>query len=302
MSTDTWIVVGGQPGIANLVEAARSLDASVTAAVVGPRSLADSVAASGVDRVVWFGEDREAPVEAYATSVAAEVAAAEPRVLLGGRHPAERVLLGAVAASLRAVVLTGAQSVSIEGADVVVVQAVFGGIAEQTVAVTGPLALVLDGGAVPPLCDPVPVEEVDAAPMAMTVIENRPSEFEVIDLAAAPRVVCVGRGLKAEKDLTLIESLAGAAKAEVACSRPLAEGLSWLGKDRYVGSSGQHIAPELYIAVGISGQLQHMAGVRDAVTIVAINSDPEAPIFAEADYGLVGDLYTLVPAITDALS
>jgi len=99
----------------------------------------------------------------------------------------------------------------------------------------------------------------------------------------------------------MIETFAKAAKAEVACSRPLAEGLNWLGKDRYVGISGQHIAPQLYFAIGISGQLQHMAGVRGAETIVAINSDPEAPVFKDADYGLVGDLYEIVPAITGAL-
>ena len=99
----------------------------------------------------------------------------------------------------------------------------------------------------------------------------------------------------------MIETFAKAAKAEVACSRPLAEGLNWLGKDRYIGISGQHIAPQLYFAIGISGQLQHMAGVRGAETIVAINSDPEAPVFKDADYGLVGDLYEIVPAITGAL-
>lgn len=99
----------------------------------------------------------------------------------------------------------------------------------------------------------------------------------------------------------MIEELATATKAEVACSRPLAEGLDWLGKDRYIGVSGQHIAPELYFAIGISGQLQHMVGVRGAGTIVAINSDPNAPVFKDADYGLVGDLYTIVPALIDAL-
>ena len=99
----------------------------------------------------------------------------------------------------------------------------------------------------------------------------------------------------------MIEALAKASRSEVACSRPLAEGLDWLHKDRYIGVSGQHIAPELYFAIGISGQLQHMVGVRGAKTIVAINSDPNALVFKEADYCLVGDLYTIVPALTDAL-
>ena len=88
---------------------------------------------------------------------------------------------------------------------------------------------------------------------------------------------------------------------ELACSRPLAEGVDWLPKERYIGISGQHIAPELYVAVGISGQLQHMVGVRDAGVIVAVNSDKNAPVFGQCDYGVVGDLYQVVPALTAAL-
>jgi electron transfer flavoprotein alpha subunit len=125
--------------------------------------------------------------------------------------------------------------------------------------------------------------------------------FDEVDLGAAPRVIGIGRGLKAKEDLALIEALAEAVKAEIACSRPVAEGLNWMGKDRYIGSSGAHITPQLYLAIGISGQLQHMVGVVGAETIVAINSDPNAVVFAQADYGLVGDLYQLVPAITSAL-
>jgi len=297
---DAWIIVGGHPGVANLITVARSLGGPVAAAVAGPRSLAETVAAGGVDRVVWFGEPGDAPVEAYATAIAAAVAAA-PGVILGGRHPSERVLLGAAAASLQAPVLTGGLSISIEGDDVVVTHSVFGGIAEETVAVAGPVALLLDGGAVPPATGAAPIEEVAAVPLGMKVTETKTSPFDEVDLGVAPRVVGIGRGLKTKDDLGLIEALAGAAKAEIGCSRPLAEGLNWMSKDRYVGISGQHIAPALYFAIGISGQLQHMAGVRDAVTIVAINSDPKAPVFNEADYGLVGDLYRIVPAITDAL-
>ena len=127
------------------------------------------------------------------------------------------------------------------------------------------------------------------------------SSFDEVDLSAAQRVIGVGRGLKAREDLAMIEELAQALQAEIACSRPVAEGLNWMGKDRYIGSSGARIAPQLYVAIGISGQLQHMVGVTGADTIVAINSDPNAAVFSQTDYGLVGDLYQLVPAITAAL-
>jgi len=301
MTVNTWIVVAGDPAIGTLIATARSLGGEVTAAVVGSRQVADTVAAGGVDKVVWFGEPDDAPVEAYAGAVADAIAAA-PAVVLGGMGPSERVLLGAAAAKLRAPVLTGGTGVTVDGEELTVKRTVYGGIAEDTVTVSGPVVLVLDGGPVPAGTGTVsPIEEVAATALPMTVVITKPSEFEHADLGAAARVVGIGRGLKTKDDLVLINSLAGAADAEIACSRPLAEGLDWLGRDRYIGCSGWNLSPEVYFAIGISGQLQHMVGVRGAKTIVAINSDPNAPVFAEADYGLVGDLYQLVPAVIEAL-
>jgi len=301
MTVNTWIVVAGDPAIGTLIATARSLGGEVTAAVVGSRQVADTVAAGGVDKVVWFGEPDDAPVEAYAGAVADAIAAA-PAVVLGGMGPSERVLLGAAAAKLRAPVLTGGTGVTVDGEELTVKRTVYGGIAEDTVTVSGPVVLVLDGGPVPAGTGTVsPIEEVAATALPMTVVITKPSEFEHADLGAAARVVGIGRGLKTKDDLVLINSLAGAADAEIACSRPLAEGLDWLGRDRYIGCSGWNLSPDVYFAVGISGQLQHMVGVRGAKTIVAINSDPNAPVFAEADYGLVGDLYQLVPAVIEAL-
>lgn len=302
MSVNTWIVVAGDPAIGTLLDTARTLGGPVSVAVVGPRAVADTVAGSGVDKVVWFGEPGSVPAEAYATAVADTVAAATPGLVLAANRASDRVLLGAVAARLQAPVLSAASSITSDGAALVVQCSIFGGIAEETVSVTGPLALLLDGGAVPDASTTVPVEEITATPLGISVVETKPSAFEQVDLGAAPRVVGIGRGLKAKDDLALVNDLAAAAKAEVACSRPVAEGLDWLGKDRYIGVSGAHISPDLYIAIGISGQLQHMVGVRGAKTIVAINSDANAPVFKEADYCLVGNLYELVPALTEALA
>ena len=306
MSVKAWIVVAEQPAIGNLITVARNLGGpagQVAAVVAGPRPVAEAVAASGVDRVVWCGAPEGSPAEASAQAVAEVVAADPPRVVLSGRNPADRVLLGAAAARLRAAVLTGARSVALDDADkTTVLNAVYGDISEETVEISGPVALLLDGGSVPAASgDSVPIEEVSGTPYGLTVLETNMSEFEQVDLNAARRVIGVGRGLKAKEDLELIEALAGAVQAEIACSRPVAEGLNWMGKDRYIGSSGARITPELYLAVGISGQLQHMVGVVGAETIVAINSDPNAAVFTQVDYGLVGDLYELVPAITSAL-
>jgi hypothetical protein len=122
-----------------------------------------------------------------------------------------------------------------------------------------------------------------------------------VELGSAKTIVGIGRGLKARADLELVEDLAAATGAEVACSRPLAEGVDWVAKERYLGISGQHVAPDLYFAIGISGQIQHMVGVREAKVIVAINSDPAAPVFGECDFGIVGDLYEVVPALAAAV-
>jgi len=302
MSVTTWIVVGDQSTISNLVTVARSLGGPVGAVVAGPRSVAETVARSGVDKVVWCSAPDDVPAEANAPAVADAVAADPPRVVLAGRNPGERVLLGAVAARLKAAVLTGARSVAADGDGVVVVDAVFGDIAEETVAVSGPVALLLDGGSVPSADGTAaPIEEVSAPPLGLKVIETRTHDFDEVDLAAAHRVVGIGRGLKTKEDLGLVEELARAVGAEVACTRPVAEGLNWMSKDRYIGSSGARISPQLYLAVGIAGELQHMVGVTGAETIVAINTDPNAAVFKHTDYGLVGDLYKLVPAITAAL-
>ncbi|MFN0087139.1 MAG: electron transfer flavoprotein subunit alpha/FixB family protein [Blastocatellia bacterium] len=118
-----------------------------------------------------------------------------------------------------------------------------------------------------------------------------------VDLSQAPLIVSVGRGIKEEKNIEIIRKLADALGAEIAASRPICDN-EWLPMDRQVGSSGQTVAPKLYLAVGISGAIQHLVGMKGARTIVAINKDAEAPIFEIADYGVVGDLFEIVPALT----
>ena len=120
-------------------------------------------------------------------------------------------------------------------------------------------------------------------------------------IGEADKVCSIGRGLKSKDDLPMIRELAATMGAEVGCSRPFAEENKWLPLDRYVGVSGQKFKGSLYFAIGISGQVQHLGGIREAKIIVAINIDADAPIFANADYGIVGDLYEIVPILTKAL-
>ncbi len=121
-----------------------------------------------------------------------------------------------------------------------------------------------------------------------------------VDLSQAERIVAVGRGIKAQENIAIVETLAKAFGAEVAASRPICDS-GWLPMERQIGSSGQTVAPKLYVAVGISGAIQHVVGMKGARTIVAINKDAEAPIFEVADYGVVGDLFEIAPALAAEL-
>jgi electron transfer flavoprotein alpha subunit len=110
----------------------------------------------------------------------------------------------------------------------------------------------------------------------------------------------VGRGIKEAENLPIVQELATALGAELAASRPICDS-GWLPIERQVGSSGQTVSPKLYLAVGISGAIQHLVGMKGSQCVVAINKDPDAPIFEIADYGIVGDLFDVVPALTEAV-
>ena len=156
------------------------------------------------------------------------------------------------------------------------------------------------------------VQEGEAEIVAVEVkldaaqIRNKPGErfresAQTVDLSAAPLIVSVGRGIKEEENLPIVQELAEALGAELAASRPICDN-GWLPMERQVGSSGQTVAPKLYLAVGISGAIQHLVGMKGAKTIIAINKDENAPIFEVADYGVVGDLFEIVPALTKAIT
>jgi electron transfer flavoprotein alpha subunit len=123
---------------------------------------------------------------------------------------------------------------------------------------------------------------------------------QAVDLTAAERIVSVGRGIKSPENIDLARQLADAMQAELAASRPICDA-GWVPFERQVGSSGQTVAPKMYLALGISGAIQHLVGMKGARTIVAINKDPEAPIFEVADYGIAGDIFEVVPALIAAL-
>lgn len=191
----------------------------------------------------------------------------------------------------------------------------YGGLVVATVALRPPAVVTVavlaatDAGA--SFAELAPAVETAGAEASKRLLERKRlvaeaaeaegAERPPADLSTAGRIVAAGRGLRRREDLPLIEALAAALGAEIACTRPIADDLKWLPEDRKVGLSGRTVRPSLYVAVGISGAIQHLVGMRDSGVIVAINSDPRAPIFQAADFGVVGDLYEIVPRLTAAL-
>ena len=135
----------------------------------------------------------------------------------------------------------------------------------------------------------------------LELVEIARAESAGVDLEKAELIVSVGRGFKKREDLSMAEELAKVIGAELGCSRPIAGDLKWLPEDRHIGLSGKRVKPKLYLALGISGQVQHLVGIRDSKVVIAVNTDSNAPIMSEADYAVVGDIYKVVPLLTENL-
>jgi len=141
---------------------------------------------------------------------------------------------------------------------------------------------------------------IDPAQIRTRLGEPFRASSQTVDLGSAQLIVSVGRGIKDAENIPIVQELATALGAELAASRPICDN-GWLPMERQVGSSGQTVSPKLYLAIGISGAIQHLVGMKGSQCVVAINKDPDAPIFEIADYGIVGDLFEVVPALTAAV-
>jgi electron transfer flavoprotein alpha subunit len=300
---NNWIIIIDERRAGGMLDAARRLGGQVVAAVVGPRALAEDMAKLGFDRVLCFEPAEGVPAEAYAAQVADAAQAAGPKLVLASDAPISRMLLGAVAAKLNTALIGAVRALAVDGERIVVSRSTAEGKVIEDIEVHGPLAIIFDGEDVEvssaqlaPV-ELIPVGEHGAMPRLIETIE---AGAESAGILTAARVVGVGMGLKSKEDLKLIEELADAMHAEIACTLPVCDDMRWFPAHRVVGSSHNQIAPDLYISVGISGQPQHTSGIRDAKVVVAVNNDPEARIFKNCDYGILGDLYKIVPALASA--
>ena len=272
------------------------------------RDLANELAAARAAEVLFAEHPALATYtpDAFATAIQGVTEQEAPTFVLLPHTYQTRDLAPLVAARLRKSLITDVTGISGAGADPLFTRPMFQGkLAAQVKPVGEPPFLVtfqigaFRADAVQKAgsarITPVHVH-IDEAAIRQKPEAPFQEAKQAVDLGQAERIVAVGRGIKSQENIAIAEKLATAMGAELAASRPICDN-GWLPMERQIGSSGQTVAPKLYLALGISGAIQHLVGMKGARTIVAINKDADAPIFEVADYGIVGDLFEIVPAM-----
>jgi electron transfer flavoprotein alpha subunit len=248
--------------------------------------------------------------DAFTMALKGVIEQKKPAVVLMAHTYQARDFAPMLAARLRVSAVTDVIGISGEGASATFTRPMFQGKLTATVKATsnGPVIVTVQIGAFrvdaarrggSASVSPVAVA-IDTSAIRQQAEAPFQEAKQAVDLSQAERIVAVGRGIKSQDNLPLAQNLAKAMGAELAASRPICDS-GWLPMERQVGSSGQTVAPRLYVALGISGAIQHLVGMKGSRTIVAINKDADAPIFEVADYGIVGDLFEIVPAVTAEL-
>jgi electron transfer flavoprotein alpha subunit len=261
--------------------------------------------------VVYTVEDdklAEYTPDGYVAALRQAVEKLDPRLVILSHTYQARDFAPRLAAAIGKTFVTDCINYRVEGGEVIFTRQIFQGKINTDVRVTAAPPIFASFQAGSYRADKAEKSEtpVEVKPLEINLadvaIRTQPEEKfqeakQAVDLSQAPLIVAVGRGIKSQENIAIVEELARAMGAEIAASRPICDN-EWLPMDRQIGSSGQTVAPKLYLAVGISGAIQHVVGMKNAQTIVAVNKDAEAPIFDIADYGIVADLFEIVPALT----
>jgi electron transfer flavoprotein alpha subunit len=249
--------------------------------------------------------------DAYVTAVRAAVDTLKPELVVMAHTYQARDFAPALAARVNAALVADVIALRRDGPAIILRRPMFQGKLVADVKPVGPApafvtcqigafrADAVVRGSAPSVVERVTVDFGIAPSRQVTEAPFREAR-QAVDLGQAERIVAVGRGIKAQEHIALAQDLAAAMGAELAASRPICDN-GWLPMDRQVGSSGQTVAPKLYVALGVSGAIQHLVGMKGSRTFVAINKDADAPIFEVADYGVVADLFEVVPALTAEL-
>jgi electron transfer flavoprotein alpha subunit len=250
----------------------------------------------------------ERPISGDYELIASAISEASKRksspVILIGSTKFGRMVAARVSVLSRMSVLGDVRELKAEGGSLTGVRGAYAGKFNAKVESPMPCMALVPQGAYETSAQPVgPVEELLVQLPASRIrrVGTKASQRSSLDLRGAKVIVAAGRGFKNKEDLALAEKLAKALGGAMGASRPLSSDLGWLGEEYHIGLTGVYVRPDLYLAIGISGQLQHVAGIKDSKVIAAINKDKQAPIFQVADYGIVGDLYQVVPALLKLL-
>jgi electron transfer flavoprotein alpha subunit len=289
---------------------------TITAVVLGKgvAALADEVAGKNTAEVLLVEHDllENYTPDAYCVALKQVVEAAKAELVLFPHTYQVRDFAPKLAALLGKGMVGDCVGFRNEGGKLVFVRQMFQGktAADVTFAGTGPWFASFQSGAF--RADLLSAHPSGKAPVNTVKVELKPEDIRTkplelfkeaksaVDLTQAPLIVAIGRGIKAPENIPQAEALAKAIGGEIAASRPICDE-GWLPMERQIGSSGQTVAPKLYLALGISGAIQHVVGMKGARTIVAVNKDENAPIFEIADYGVVADIFELIPALTEEL-
>jgi electron transfer flavoprotein alpha subunit len=290
---------------------ARAMQQPVSGAVLGRgiAGLAAELAGKKLDRVYTVEHElleTYAP-DTYSAALRQLVEKIQPTVTLFPHTYQVRDFLPKLATSLNRVAVSDAVAHRVEDSKLVLVRQLFQGKLNVDVRFNGdpPYFASLQAGAY--RADQIEAGSAEVETFAPQLSPSRAKPLDLfreaaraVDLSAAEIIVSVGRGIKEADNIPIVQKLADVLGAELAASRPICDS-GWLPMERQVGSSGQTVAPKMYLAVGISGAIQHLVGMKGSKTIVAINKDPNAPIFEVADYGIVGDLFQVVPALVEEI-
>jgi electron transfer flavoprotein alpha subunit len=288
----------------------KALTVAVAGASIG--GVAQEVAGAGVGEVLALDDPalEQYTPDAYVMALAGVVGSSSPQFVVLPHTYQTRDFAPMLAARLGTPLITDVTAIAGTGAEATFTRPMFQGKLAADVRPQGgsPCFVTTQIGAFRAdrlqkgAASPVTAATVTLDASAIRQRPDAPFQEarQAVDLSQAERIVAVGRGIKSQENLQVAEKLAKALGAELAASRPICDN-GWLPMERQIGSSGQTVAPKLYVALGISGAIQHLVGMKGSRTIVAINKDADAPIFEVADYGIVGDLFEIVPALVAEL-
>lgn len=275
------------------------------ALVLGEANNAPELGEYGADKVLQVTHDnlKDFDSQVYSAVIAQVVEQVNANRVILSHTSTGKSLAGRLSVRLKAGLVSGVNALPNEGGDLIVKKPVFSGKAYGNYKITSDIAILsLMGNAIKPEKNDelASVESLDAdVPASKVKVKSLEVKTGEVPLPEAELVVSAGRGMKDPSNWGIIEELADTIGATTACSRPVSDS-GWRPHHEHVGQTGIAIRPNLYIAVGISGAIQHLAGVNNSKVIVVINKDPEAPFFKAADYGVVADLFDVVPRLTEA--